>query len=286
MPESTVQPPAPPLLSIPSALIVRKRLLIFLAVMLGVASSLFGIGWYTQLRELMHGALISIAVFALLPFVIIAAGIMVILLAVGMIVLLGILGAFTGGGDVPDKPADAGEPLIESGLRLVPRYYRWLASQRHPVFWGVPSGLLLGGLALWLTLSALVLPGESRSVEILADVRQQIDVYYGAHKRYPKPDDSGHLPYTSLDETRSGVVLDGFGRPLEYRMEGRWRVASYRVRSYGYDGVPGGNDDLCVSGATKLARWSSVLGRNSDGKSGSIKAKLGAIRELRCTDNE
>jgi len=38
---------------------------------------------------------------------------------------------------------------------------------------------------------------------------------------------------------------------LEYRVSGKWKLASYTLTSYGFDGKPG-SDDLCVSGSTKL----------------------------------
>ncbi len=84
-------------------------------------------GWLTDLRDVMHGALLTFATAALLPFVIIAAGVAMIALT-GLSVAV----AAASGGDIdPTGPAEAGVCMIEDGARIAPRYYRFL-SRRKP----------------------------------------------------------------------------------------------------------------------------------------------------------
>lgn len=264
----------------------RKALLWFLATVTTVALLVLVGGWFTGLRHVMHGALLAVAIVAFLPLVIVAAGVAIALITIVISLIVSVLGDDASGGET-----DAG--LIEVGVRAAPRYYRFMAARfvarrKHPVFGGLPLGTLLGGLGLWGVLAVRVLPGEAKTAETLAIIQARIEAAYQRTSRYPAPDENGHLRYESLDDGGSGaaVVLDGFGRPVEYRKTGHWKVASYRLRSYGYDGAPGGNDDLCRSGATKLGRLADMirLGRGPDGKGVSISVKLGAIREAQCTD--
>lgn len=264
----------------------RRALLWFLAAATGAALLVFASGWFTGLRHVMHGALLAVVVFAFLPLVIVAAGVAVVAITFAITVIVSVFGEQT-----TDVATDAG--LFEAGARAAPGYYRFMAARfvarrKHPVFWGLPLGTLMGGLGLWGVLAVRVLPGEARTAETLALVQARIEATYQRTSRYPAPDQNGHLRYESLDDGGSGagVVLDGFGHPIEYRKTGHWKVASYRLRSYGYDGAPGGNDDLCRSGATKLGRLTDMirLGRGPDGKGVSISIKLGAIREAQCPD--
>ena len=237
------------------------------------------VGWFTSLKQVMHGALVATAVFAFLPFAIIATGLAIAGFFMGMSLIAAILG---GGGDIVGM--ELAEPFTEAGVRSIPPYYRWLARQRHPVFWGIPAGVLFGGLLLWGFIAVLILPGEVRTVQTLAEVREDIERTYREEGRYPRPEHGNRLTYAALNRSdRTGVVTDGFDRPIEYGVAGRWKVASYRLRSYGYDGAQG-RDDFCVSGATKLARLSSLIHRGGTNGRVSVVLKLQAIRDLTCDD--
>ena len=122
----------------------------------------------------------------------------------------------------------------------------------------------------------------------IVSAQAEIERFYQEKGRYPKPTEAGQLSWESLGKPQRGrFVLDGFARPVEYQVAGAWKVASYRVRSFGYDGRPGGGDDLCVSGATKLGRLGAKfkVDRN-EGGGWSIRAKLAGVAEMRCEAEE
>jgi len=241
------------------------------AVALGIAVS----GWLTAAREVMYGAFLAAAIFAFLPFVVVGA-ILVLLLAAGVVT------AALGGDSVHGEPASgsdgAGDGLLD-GLPLVGTYYRFLRRRRHPVFWGVPAGVLLGGLLLLALVGVLVAPGEARTAETLAAAQEHVEVYYAEHRRYPEAEAEGGIRLRG----GGGPLLDGFGNPLRYEVTGRWPATSYRLASTGYDGKPG-RDDLCVSGGTGLARVLGALRRlrGPDAARPSTADRLGAARDLRC----
>lgn len=227
----------------------------------------------------MHASLIAVATFAFLPFTIIAAG----LVFAGILMILTLIAAIVaGGGDIGG--GEVAEPFANAGVRSIPPYYRWLARQRHPVFWGIPVGVLFGGLLLWGFVATIVVPGEARTVETLAEVQAEIEQIYDAEKRYPQPTAGNHLTHAALNRPDlPGIVTDGFNRPIEYKVDGRWRIASYRLRSLGYDGAHG-TDDLCMFGSTRLARLSSLIKRDAKAGRLSIVIKLGAIKDLSCDE--
>ena len=144
----------------------RRALLLFLATVTTVALLVFAGGWFTGLRHVMHAALLAVAVVAFLPLVMVAAG-----FAVVAILFAGSLVFSALGDGAVDVSTDGG--LIEGGARAAPGYYRFMAARfvarrKHPVFWGLPLGILLGGLALWGVLAAYVLPGEATTAETRA----------------------------------------------------------------------------------------------------------------------
>jgi hypothetical protein len=232
-------PPRPARLLAPALQMALSASAMAAAVALG--------GWATGLREVLYGVLLSLLVFALLPFVIIAAG-------VALTLVIGILaGLAEGAGD--SMRAEAGLKLAGGGVRLLRPYYRFLGRQRHPVLLGLPGGALLGALILWGALAAARLPREARTAEILAAARQQIEEHHRRTGRYPAVVAGGSLSAADLGlplpAGSDGALLDGFGRPLRYQLSGPARLASYRLQSLGYDGAPG-RDDLCVSGGSGL----------------------------------
>ena len=246
------------------------------------AMTVYILGWYTGLRVVAHSALIGIAVFALLPFAIMAFGVALMLILAALSVLAALFGE--GGGAGGEEMV--AEPFLRIVAWILRPYYRWLGGMRHPVFWGVALGTLLGGLILGFMLWFVIIPGEASTVEVLTRLRQDLDAVYKEKGRYPQPDVNGHLPKSELDSTASGVVLDGFGRPIQYQVKGAWKLASYRLRSLGYDGTRGA-DDLCLSDATKLRKWADAIKfqKDENGKIRiSVTAKLTGIQDMRCED--
>jgi hypothetical protein len=223
-------------------------------------------GWTSGLRQVMHGALLALATAALLPFALIAGALLVIA-AAGLVVASA--GALGGAHDLsPDHVGwGLGEAVVEGGKRLIPRYYRFLARRRHPLFWGVAGGLLVGALLLWALIAVVVVPGEARTARALAAARADVEQSYATSGALPRPDDQGHLSIAS-----GGARADGFGRPLQYQVSGRWKLASWKLTSLGFDGRPS-SDDLCVSGSTKLFALADEAG---------ITEHLAGVRALSC----
>jgi hypothetical protein len=178
------------------------------------------------LRELARGAVVSVAVFALLPFAVIAAG---IALALFFLMISLILALLSDGG--ADYVGGAGEDMIiESGVRMIPGYYRWLASRRHPVFWGVPLGVALGGLALSGLLATAVIPQEGNTVQSLAEAQAEIERFYLEKGATPGPPRPGSFPGNrwasrSADDS---CWTDSRGRSsIRSPGRGRWRPIGF-----------------------------------------------------------
>src|SRR5687767_12255661 len=92
-----------------------------------IALALISAGWLTGLRQVMHVALLSVATVAFFPFVVIAA-------CLFLIAACALLVAFGGdGGGGGDPHAEGLAEGVAAAAMAIPRYYRWLASQRHPL---------------------------------------------------------------------------------------------------------------------------------------------------------
>jgi len=252
----------------PSPLGANARM--FAIAMTGVAAVVVGVGWFTAVREVAYGAMISSLAFAFLPFAIVAVGLLLCVIEIG-------------------------EPVVIGGFSTIKPYYRWLARQKHPAFWGTWLGVGLGGVVLFGLNAALILPGEAKTVEIMARVDVAIDEAYKLNRTFPRPNDDGHLPIDGLNgadvPVADGVVVDGFGRPFAYEVEGRWKLARWRLASVGFDGASGGGDDFCHAGSTKLGKLAetasdilTLIRSKSGGRIDGLKSRLAAIRSLRCDD--
>jgi len=261
----------------------------FLVCSLVTAGVVVGVGWFTEAKLVAHGALITMAVAALLPFLILAV---IVVLPALIMLAFGLFGAFFLA-VAPEVPLEIGVEAAAHSSGIVPWYYRLLIGQKHPYFWGVPCGVVIGAGILAGLIAVLIVPGETKTVQILAETQAAIEQVYESKGSYPKPNENGYLPRAALalsgdSSPTEGVVLDGFGQALSYEIKGRWKLASYRLRSYGYDGRRGG-DDFCLSGSTKVGGAVDVAGFLLDilrGKEGSTRAtlrgKLRGIQSLRC----
>jgi hypothetical protein len=255
----------------------RNSVRLFLIAMALSALLVPSVGWLTGLRDAMHTALISVALLAFFPFAVIASGILLGLVGFAVSMLTSMLGD-SGSAVEPN----IGAPVVRAGAKLMSPYYRWLASRRHPVFWGLPAGCLVGGIVLWGFIAIWIIPRETVTAESLARIQQLIDRKYSQDGRYPPADPDGQLQYAVLGLSEPGVVVDAFGNPVAYHVAGRWLAASYQLRSYGFDGKRSG-DDLCYAGATKLARVAALLPLPG-GERATLSDRLGAIREMRCSE--
>ena len=86
------------------------------------------------------------------------------------------------------------------------------------------------------------------------------------------------------------MILDGFGRPVHYHLDGAWKLASYTLFSFGFDGRPS-DDDLCVTGGTRAGVWlhhasasvRALLGKTSGEKPHvDLRSQVAAIEASRC----
>ena len=222
-------------------------------------------GWFTGVRDVMHTVLLTFAVIALLPVILVGA-------AMAFVIAIGVMGALHG------------EPIalrVPGKRALAERYYRFFARREHPVFWALPAGAVLGALVLGLVIGVTIVPGEGKTVERMAAAQAAIESHYRAHAAFPVPTPDGTL---AID----GQVLgDGFGRPFRYRVRGAWKAASWSLQSTGYDGARDA-DDLCLSGQTKLMKLADTLALGAAAFTelrrggASTGTKLAGIQALRC----
>jgi hypothetical protein len=116
---------------------------------------------------------------------------------------------------------------------------------------------------LWGALALMRLPRESDTAETLQRAKLEIERIYQKDGSFPKPE-RGHLVIDGV------TYEDGFGQPLVYDVTGAWKLATWTLRSHGFDERPG-NDDLCIGGETKLI---ALAERTVD--------KYTGIQSLRC----
>lgn len=237
---------------------------------LAVALLVLVVGWFTGLRVVFHGAMLGVATIAFLPFLFIAS---LVLLFMAMAVAIALAGA--DGGDVP-----GGDAAGEAAFGFVGPYYRFLGRQRRPEFWGVPVGVLLGGLLCWAALGAIVVPGEARTVEALAAASQTLDSAYETSREFPAPVEGALV-------VDGKPIEDGFGRSFIYETKSVGPAHSWSLRSRGYNGVDGGSDDLCVDGGNAVARLADAadalanLITRLSGDS-SVSDTINAVHSSRC----
>jgi hypothetical protein len=298
-----------------SAPSVRSWSLRFAASALTAAVVVAGIGWVTDLRDVMHGALISVAVVALLPLVIVAAGLGLALL----IVTIGVFVAALSGGDTGAVAAgvDGGAALATLGGEIAPAYYRFLGRRRHPLFWGPLAGLLLGGLVSLGLIAWRIIPRETATALILANAQTRIETIFDETGRFPEPDAQGHLHASVLngDVDDAAVLKDGFSRPIRYELFeksginlsiGSHEVISskkgwYLLTSLGFDGKPSRDDLQIESQPRRLGRDSrlsrlaeagpaldrvaqvvrDLLHQENQDRTAALSVKLRAVQSLR-----
>lgn len=218
----------------------------FAAAVITAAVLVIG-GWFTDAREVMHDALISLAVVALLPLAIIGA-FLAAMLVIGLVLALPAAAI-----DAADVPLEgAADIAIEGGGHFIPWYYRFFTRQRHPVFWGIPAGILLGALVLWAALALTRLPHERDTAAALQTAKDKVEQVYKDTGSFPAPR-GGHLVLDGV------TYKDGFDQPFVYDVGGVWKLAHWSLRSYGYDGEKS-DDDLCISGKAKLSLMRDAYG--------------------------
>lgn len=263
----------------------RAWVIRFLPLAISLALVIITLGWITDVRTVAYGGLLAAASVAFLPLIIVLAGLAIIVLTT----LLAAVASLFGAGDSTELVS--GAEIVGVGAEHTASYYRAWSRAKSPWLWGSVAGVLLGLIVLAGLIVWIVLPKEARSAQIMLGTQKQIERIYEETKRYPVPDAEGHLPnqqlYPGVNKAQ-GVVRDGFGRPMRYSVDQSWRVGAYRLMALGFDGVPGGGDDLCVTGETNLnalsrsakALWQSA--KDLTELKLDFRGSLEATRTLRC----
>jgi hypothetical protein len=256
----------------------------FVIASLAIAVATALIGWYSDLRLVIDSGLAALVLFAFFPVLVVLAlfalcFVLLVGAVVGSLVALSFAEAPEGALEAASAstlPAELGAASVD---RFIPWYYRTLRRIRHPFFWAVPVGLAGGVLVLAVLLVVYIWPAEARTAEALLEARAQLEQARKQSGSWPAPTAAGTLP---------GGLLDGFDRPFAYETRGAWKLASWRVRSYGFDGKPG-RDDMCAEGATtgmaaldglaRLGAWvASLKGKRP------AQERFAVARALRCLD--
>jgi hypothetical protein len=277
---------------------------IFVLVTVSVALVVAGAGWLTGLERAYHSLLLTLAVIALLPCLIIA-GLLLFLVALALAIAIA--------GDATADIVDAGaaEGIVQLGRLLSRHYYGVLFRERNPIPLGIGAGVGLGTLVVFGLLSILVVPKETCTLARMLAAQRGIEHYYDTHGVYPamlgngalsmalmSPGEVGLQPSCKPDSQRD-ILLDGFGRPIVYQTHQRLpRVAYYRLTSLGSDGRKSG-DDLCVAGATQAERvlqrvatdlqsmsalQALLVGDKTHSSQGSWRPWWAALRTLDCNE--
>lgn len=233
-----------------------------------VAATLVGLALVGGIRRVAYASLAAVVLAGLWPIVLAVAAFAVLL---ALACLLGIAIGLAGGDDQIDLDG-FGEGIAFGGHRLTRWYFRILRRVRHPVAWGMALGLLSGTGIVWLILVVSVIPKERATLSSLLVAQSTLEQRYRSDGRYPEA-------IAPLD--------DAFGRPIEYRLKGSWKLASYRLSSVGADGVPS-DDDLCVAGGTQFALWVDRIARFKTqlgaeaGVASDPRATLSVLEAARC----
>ena len=268
--------------------VIRHRSVLFLVSFLIATVAVSLVGWFTDVRGVMHSVLLGVFVTAFFPFVFVAA---VACVVVGFVLLLAVLSLF-GAGDGAGDVADAGTDLAYSSVRLsrwgAPRYYAILMSIRHPAIWGSVVGLLAGGLLLWGLVSWIIVPRELATSRVLAETAEQLMRTQRQTGQFPDPLPGGFINRRDVGQAGDGPVLDAFERPIQFTVSGASLFASFTLKSAGFDGKPS-RDDLCVSGAAQGAKWAASVDAllsgfrlGKEGKPPRLKERLRSLHALRC----
>ncbi len=259
------------------------------------------LGWYTNVLKTIHGMWALLIVSFFLPVLImllVALGFaFVFFVLIPMMVLLDSLDLISEPlAEVSEILGAAAETGVEKGAEMMlegkhgwlPRfflgYYAFFGRIRHPLFWGIPAGLISGLIILSTLVYPMIVKKEVATAEILAKTQQALDQFYQEQGHFPAPID-GHLLLPAGEGSPREPVRDGFDRPLAYQLrtidplqsksdqpeakEGNLlnalkrkvmekltktdpqdlrsdELVSYTLHSSGYD-LNDGTDDICVS---------------------------------------
>ncbi len=230
------------------------------------ASAAFGsicaAGWLSGLRGALHGVVLTAGAVALLPFIILTAGVLILCAGAALAAVTG------GGGDL--LVSGGADGIVTGGGKLVARYYEILwSSRRHALLLGLGTGAGIAAALLALVLWFFVVPREAETLAVLLDAKARIEAAGG--------------PSSGLEPP----VIDAFGRPVEYRREGSWLTASYVLTSRGFDGKES-PDDLCVAGRSRAGALLDharhpleTLRALREGGLGAAE-RAQAVRDMRC----
>jgi len=238
-------------------------------------------------RQIAYGALAALVLVGLWPLVLLVGGF-------AALMIVAIVAGLVGGEAVGDIGlGDVSEGVVRGGTKLTAWYYRLVVRAKHPVVWGVVAGAAIGTGLLWAFLALCVFPRERRTLETLTRLQAAVELQYQTRGSYPSPSADGTVPtdvHADPDAPLASPITDAFGRPILYHVSGAWKVATYTIESRGFDGRRS-DDDLCVSGGTRLGTWaqraSTALRGLSAAEAGpssklGLRSQLAAIQASRC----
>jgi len=176
------------------------------------------LGLLSPLRIVAAGALLSAGAVMFLPFVVIAAVLAVIFMSIGAAIIGPLLGV---GGAAPIVD-DGG--IIYHTARNTPRFYGWLLHKDRTWIWGAMLGAVTGAALLGVILVLYIIPREGATAITLIEIGDRIKHIAPNQGGVPRPDNNGYLSWEQLvltgeTSTKSGVVKDGFGRPIVVAIE-------------------------------------------------------------------
>ncbi|MGE0551010.1 MAG: hypothetical protein AB7O24_19255 [Kofleriaceae bacterium] len=214
----------------------RRRFVVTSAI---TCAAIVGAAVISGLDRVLHAGVSTLFAAIAFPFAV------VIVLAI--LIVLPFL-PFLLGAALTDNDVDVPGGTIVEGVApsVVGGYFGWIARRRNPVFWGIPAGLVVALAILGAIVYVRDRPmreARARTEELLADLKYEIDAAGLQHRRLP----------AELQER-----LDGFGRPVEYRVVNTRALSTYTVTSRGADPVSP-DDDLCVDGSVLHRRPSLVI---------------------------
>lgn len=207
----------------------NHRRFLFAAVITALVS--LGTAIAAGLDRVMSAGFQALATVIALPFVLVI-GIFVLVMLPFLPVLL--IAAVTD----TDPGLGGSDVLEELGSKVVGGYFGWIGRRRNPLFWGVPTGLVVALVILAIVAYVRAAPeraAHEQTQQILAQTKQQINDAYEREGHYPE-----RLP----------EILDGYGRVLAYRVVESRTMSTYTLSSQGKD-LGSIDDDLCVQGGVR-----------------------------------
>ena len=196
----------------------KRKVTLFIWALLLITGLMVSLGWFTNIREAAHQCLLWVFVFAFFPFLVIALGLLIFLFTF----VLALAG---------DSDGIGGLDHVGDGLEILKPYYRFLGKQKHPVFWGIPAGILSGGLCLLALVYPLIVAKEAETADRMMELQSALQAYQEEHGTYPRPDEEGRLDLAALGLAGAKPYAeDRFGQSIFYVVDDRLETTSQKLK--------------------------------------------------------